>query len=166
MLKVNPSQNTDTKQFYREYIKNFRFMKQGEVDLKANLVFCKILIIGLYISICGISSNYIFSVFFLNESASFPDYFISFIKGIGFWVWIIGLGFLTTSIRILLKKLYNYAYFSPIRSKIRCEKLLHTVKHFPELKLLVSQRINERGFISEMDYNTLCIEKIYREIIC
>lgn len=164
MLKVNPSQNTDTKQFYREYIKNFRFMKQGEVDLKVNLVFCKILIIGLYISICGISSNYIFSVFFLNESSSFPDYFMSFINGIGFWLWMIGLGFLTTSIRIALEKLYTYAYSSPI-SKTRLDRLFHTIKHFPELKLLVSQRINERGFISEMDYNTLCIEKIYREII-
>lgn len=167
MLEVNQSKNidtTDTKHFYTEYIKNFRFMKRGEVDVKVNMVFFKIIIIALYLSICGISSNYIVSVFFFDESLGFPIYFKNAISGIGFWIWFAGLGFVSTSIRIVLKKLYNYAYISPIRSAARIERLLHAVKHFPELKQVVSQRINERGFISEMDYNNLCIDKICREI--
>lgn len=163
MLEVNPSKNTDTKQFYRDYIKNFRFMRDGEVDVKVNMVFFKLVTIALYLSICGISSNYIVSVFFFNELSSFPDYFMKAASGIWFWIWFVSIGFITTSIRIILKKIYDYAYLSPI-SKARVERLLYAAKYIPELKRLVSQRIKERGFISEMDYNNLCIDRIYREI--
>lgn len=164
MLEINTSQQTDPKSLYRDYIKNFSFTKQGEIQTKTNHVFFKILIISLYLCICGISSNYIFSVFFLKEVSTFPNYFMNFVQGLNFWIGLVILGFITTSLRICIKKLFIYSYFSPIRSKARCDKLFLAAAHFPELRKLLSKRIKERGFISEMDYNNLCIEKICKEI--
>ena len=145
---------------YKLYIQNLRFIKEDEVKSKAQKVFFKTLLICLYLGICGISSNYVFAVFFGDETRDFPVYFIEFLNSLTFYVGLSIIGFITTSIAIAIHKLNIYAYTSPIANQKRINKLFTVLENIPELESVVAIRLRSQGFISEMDYQYLQIDEI------
>lgn len=149
---------------YTRHIQSFRFVTKDDVNLKSKKVFMKMLIICLYLSICGISSNYVFAVFFGDEVRAFPIYFLDFMNSLVFYFILAFIGFFTTTMGIIIHKLNVYAYSSPIKCSKRLNKLFMVVKQIPELESLVATRLHKQGYFSEMDYQSLEIDAIYKEL--
>lgn len=149
---------------YKKYIKDFKFATQEDVDLKVRRIFFKTLIICVYLGLCGISSNYVFAVFFNAEARDFPIYFTSFVSSSVFWVGLVLIGFVSTSVRILFKQMFTYAYSSPLSNTGRIDRMFAVAAQIPELRVLLRDRLSKRGFVSEMDYQSLEIDSIYKEL--
>lgn len=149
---------------YKKYIHDFRFTTMEDVHLKTQRVFWKTLIICLYLGICGISSNYVYAVFFGDEVRDFPIFFLDFIASLAFYIGVALAGFVSTSVGIAIHKLHLYAFSTPIKNAKRLDKLLMVVKSIPELERLVAQRLHNQGFVSEMDYQALEIDTIHKDL--
>lgn len=149
---------------YKTFIEDFKFVTKEQLKLKAQRVCIKVFIICLYMGICGVSSNYVFEVFFGNEVRDFPIYFIDFVTSLPFYIGLVLSGFISTSVAIVIHKLNVYAFSSPINSSIRVDRLMKVVQRVPELGCLVSSRMRNQGYVSEMDYQSLEIDTIHKEL--
>ena len=149
---------------YKKYIQDFRFNTKEDVHNKTKRMFIKTLIICLYLGVCGISSNYVFAVFFGGEVRNFANFFLDAINSLVFLIGVALSGFISTSVGIAIRKLDLYAYSTPISNTKRLDKLLMVVKHIPELEQLVTQRLRNQGYVSEMDYQVLEIDTIHRNL--
>ena len=152
------------KDSYENFVKNFSFSENIDFDSKADKVCIKSVFLFLIVEAVALTINYIHSVFMSYEHRAFSTYINSHFHNVEF----LGVVFLTIvaslGVRAFIKRMYFYSQICQVDSKDEIDKIVELAKEFPKLGEIVTERINTQGFLSEMDYSILCIDRVYKDL--
>lgn len=162
MNKVNKSDHI--KKAYTEFIKNFNFLTLKDINKKANLVFFKVIGLFVFLNLLTLSIWFVGSVFIGDKDHGVSEFLTSYIyPGVVLGVCAVQLLFAGLC-RHWIKQSQRNMMLDDQLERCETDRILFLSQQFPQLGTLVKKRILDQGFLSQLDYQTLCINQVFCDL--
>lgn len=162
MKKTNKTDQI--KKSYSEYIKNFNFLTQKDISKKANRVFIKVLALAFIVEMLILSIIYVSFVFIGDMDLSILGLIQGYV-GIKITTGLMVFNFGSAwGCRHWVLHHQNHLMNNASLDTGETDKLLFLSRQFPQLEPLIKKRILSQGFLSQLDYHTLCVDEVFSDL--